>query len=58
MVLMSGERSEERAGFRSYDVATMPSHFLYGTSSWLEKSWLGPFYPPGAKPDAPLEAPQ
>jgi hypothetical protein len=55
---MSGERSEERAGFRSYDVATMPSHFLYGTSSWLEKSWLGPFYPPGAKPDAPLEAPQ
>ena len=23
---------------------------LYGTSSWSEKSWVGPFYPPGTKP--------
>jgi uncharacterized protein YecE (DUF72 family) len=22
----------------------------YGTSSWSEKSWVGPFYPPGTKP--------
>lgn len=28
----------------------MASRFLYGTSSWSEKSWLGPFYPPGTKP--------
>jgi uncharacterized protein YecE (DUF72 family) len=26
------------------------SRFLYGTSSWSEKSWIGPFYPPGTKP--------
>ena len=24
--------------------------FLYGTSSWSEKSWVGPFYPPGTRP--------
>ncbi|HZL98728.1 MAG TPA: DUF72 domain-containing protein, partial [Planctomycetota bacterium] len=24
--------------------------FLYGTSSWSEPSWVGPFYPPGAEP--------
>ena len=24
--------------------------FRYGTSSWSEKSWIGPFYPPGTKP--------
>ena len=24
--------------------------YHYGTSSWSEKSWLGPFYPPGTKP--------
>ena len=24
--------------------------FHYGTSSWSEKSWVGPFYPPGTKP--------
>lgn len=23
---------------------------LHGTSSWSEKSWVGPFYPPGTKP--------
>jgi uncharacterized protein YecE (DUF72 family) len=23
---------------------------LYGTSSWSEKSWVGPFYPEGSKP--------
>jgi len=23
--------------------------YHYGTSSWSEKSWLGPFYPPGTK---------
>jgi Protein of unknown function DUF72 len=28
----------------------MASHFHHGTSSWSEKSWLGPFYPPGSKP--------
>ena len=22
----------------------------YGTSSWSEKSWVGPFYPDGARP--------
>ena len=22
----------------------------WGTSSWSEKSWVGPFYPPGTKP--------
>jgi len=27
----------------------MTSRFHYGTSSWSEKSWLGPFYPPGTK---------
>jgi len=26
------------------------SEFLYGTSSWSEKSWIGPFYPPGTRP--------
>lgn len=29
---------------------TKAGRFLYGTSSWSEKSWLGPFYPPGTKP--------
>ena len=24
--------------------------FLYGTSSWSEASWVGPFYPPGTGP--------
>jgi uncharacterized protein YecE (DUF72 family) len=24
--------------------------FLYGTSSWSEPSWVGPFYPPGTEP--------
>ena len=28
----------------------MAARFFYGTSSWSEKSWLGPFYPPGTKP--------
>jgi uncharacterized protein YecE (DUF72 family) len=27
-----------------------PGRFLYGTSSWSEKSWVGPFYPAGTKP--------
>jgi uncharacterized protein YecE (DUF72 family) len=27
-----------------------PGKFLYGTSSWSEKTWVGPFYPPGTKP--------
>lgn len=26
----------------------------FGTSSWSEKSWVGPFYPPGTKPGAML----
>jgi len=36
--------------------ASMPSDnaqahtFRYGTSSWSEKSWVGPFYPKGTKP--------
>jgi uncharacterized protein YecE (DUF72 family) len=25
--------------------------YHFGTSSWSEKSWLGPFYPSGAKPE-------
>ena len=29
--------------------AVMPS-LRYGTCSWSEKSWVGPFYPPGTKP--------
>jgi uncharacterized protein YecE (DUF72 family) len=24
--------------------------YHFGTSSWSEKSWLGPFYPKGTKP--------
>jgi uncharacterized protein YecE (DUF72 family) len=28
----------------------MSSRILYGTSSWSEKSWVGPFYPPGTRP--------
>jgi len=28
----------------------------YGTSSWSEKSWVGPFYPPGTKPGDMLAA--
>jgi len=28
----------------------MASRFHFGTSSWSEKSWLRPFYPPGTKP--------
>jgi uncharacterized protein YecE (DUF72 family) len=28
----------------------MSDRFLFGTSSWSEKSWIGPFYPPGTKP--------
>ena len=28
----------------------MPGRIWYGTSSWSEKSWVGPFYPPGTKP--------
>jgi uncharacterized protein YecE (DUF72 family) len=27
-----------------------PSRFLHGTSSWSEKSWVGPFYPAGTRP--------
>jgi len=30
--------------------AASRARFLYGTSSWSEKSWVGPFYPPGTKP--------
>lgn len=26
------------------------SCFHYGTSSWSEKGWVGPFYPPGTRP--------
>ncbi len=25
-------------------------HVRWGTSSWSEKSWVGPFYPAGTKP--------
>jgi uncharacterized protein YecE (DUF72 family) len=28
----------------------MSSRILYGTSSWSEKSWVGPFFPPGTRP--------
>ncbi|MCY2961908.1 MAG: DUF72 domain-containing protein [Planctomycetota bacterium] len=28
----------------------MSDRFRYGTSSWSEKGWIGPFYPPGTKP--------
>ncbi|MHC4550657.1 MAG: DUF72 domain-containing protein [Planctomycetota bacterium] len=28
---------------------------IYGTSSWSEKSWVGPFYPAGTSPGAFLE---
>ncbi len=28
----------------------MNGRFLYGTSSWSESSWVGPFYPPGTRP--------
>jgi uncharacterized protein YecE (DUF72 family) len=31
-------------------IASLPVRFRYGTSSWSEKSWVGPFYPPGTKP--------
>ncbi|MFN0009060.1 MAG: DUF72 domain-containing protein [Planctomycetota bacterium] len=27
-----------------------PGRFLYGTSSWSEKGWIGPFYPAGTRP--------
>ena len=33
---------------RSANVASVALHF--GTSSWSEKSWVGPFYPAGTKP--------
>jgi uncharacterized protein YecE (DUF72 family) len=29
---------------------TKSGRLLHGTSSWSEKSWVGPFYPPGTKP--------
>lgn len=32
----------------------MSSRLRCGTSSWSEKSWVGPFYPPGTKPGAML----
>lgn len=28
----------------------MSGRFRFGTSSWSEKGWIGPFYPPGTKP--------
>ncbi len=31
-------------------MSQLPKTIRYGTSSWSEKSWVGPFYPPGAKP--------
>ncbi len=30
--------------------STPKTRYLFGTSSWSEKSWIGPFYPPGTKP--------
>ena len=29
---------------------TDPRGFYFGTSSWSEKTWVGPFYPPGTRP--------
>jgi len=33
--------------FGSMSTSARATRFLYGTSSWSEKSWVGPFYPPG-----------
>ena len=35
---------------RSMSTPQRAGRFLYGTSSWSEKSWVGPFYPPGTPP--------
>lgn len=43
---MAARRSQPEPGTAS----ARPGSVRFGTSSWSETSWVGPFYPPGTKP--------